>query len=91
MLCLLSKFHLPMVEEESSKVCNQDENTSDSRQASNNKKSANVSTETECSTPKRNVTSLKRTPSESSVTIVDLVKSPKRRKQSVGSTPFSRK
>ena len=49
-----------------------------------------VSLEADCSTPRRNNTELKRTTSEAQVSIVDLVKSPKRRKQSVGNTPFSR-
>ena len=79
-----------MVEEASPKACNQDENASDSQENSNKEKSVDVSVETECNTPKREGSSLKRTRGESSVTIVDLVKSPKRRKQSIGSTPFSR-
>ena len=48
-----------------------------------------VSLEADCATPKRSATELKRTTSEAQVSIVDLAKSPKRRKQAVGSTPFS--
>ena len=90
MVCLLSKLHLLMVEKESPKACKQDENASDSKKESSNEDTTNVSQKAECGTPKKESSSLKRSASESSVTIVDLVKSPKRHKQSIGNTPFSR-